>query len=215
MVHTTRGQVGRTLSLLLAVLTAGALATASAQGGKFISVDDDPVLGDPTARVTIIEFGDYQCPYCRIFWKDTFPRLKKEYIDTGKVRFVFRDFPQKGHPEAIAAAMAAECAEDQGRYWPFHDKLFREQDRRGQPDEVVQFRNAELKRWATDVGLEAAAFNECLDTGRHKDEVMKDYEDAAGLGMKGTPVFFVNGRALLGAHPFATFQKVIEAELSR
>ena len=88
--------------------------------------------------------------------------------------------------------------------------MFREQDRRGQPDEVVQFRAAELKRWATDVGLEAAPFNECFDTGRHKDEVMKDYEDAAGLGMKGTPVFFVNGRALLGAHPFATFQKAIE-----
>ena len=69
--------------------------------------------------------------------------------------------------------MAAECAEDQGRYWPFHDKVFREQDRRGQPDEVVQFRAAELKRWATDVGLEAAPFNECFDTGRHKDEVTK------------------------------------------
>ena len=92
---------------------------------------------------------------------------------------------------------------------------FREQDRRGQPDEVVRFKVAELKRWATDVGLEAAAFNECFDASRHQDEVMKDYEDAAGLGMKGTPVFFVNGRALLGAHPFATFQKAIEAELSR
>ena len=215
MVPANRGPVGIRGSILLAVLLVGSLANLEGQGGKFISVDDDPVLGDPKARVTIIEFGDYQCPFCRSFWKDTFPRLKKEYIDTGKVRFVFRDFPQKGHPEAIAAAVAAECAEDQGRYWPFHDKVFREQDRRGQPDEVVRFRAAELKRWATDVGLEAAAFNECFDAGRHQDEVMKDYEDAAGLGMKGTPVFFVNGRALLGAHPFATFQKAIEAELSR
>jgi protein-disulfide isomerase len=202
------------IALFIAMMTA-ASAPASGQGGQFVGVDDDPVMGSANARVTIIEFGDYQCPFCRSFWKDTFPRLKKEYIDTGKVRFVFRDFPQKGHPEAIAAAVAAECAEDQGRYWPFHDKVFREQDRRGQPDEVVRFKVAELKRWATDVGLEAAAFNECFDAGRHQDEVMKDYEDAAGLGLKGTPVFFVNGRALLGAHPFATFQKAIEAELSQ
>jgi protein-disulfide isomerase len=111
--------------------------------------------------------------------------------------------------------MAAECAEDQGRYWPYHDKLFREQDRRGQPDEVVRFRGAELKRWATDIGLDGPTFNECLDSGRHEAEVKKDYDDAAAVGMKGTPVFFVNGRAILGAHPFATFQKVIEEALSR
>ena len=211
----SRGQVGGMTARVLALLLSAGVAGTSAQTGRFISVDDDPVLGDPNAKVTIIEFGDYQCPFCRAFWKDTFPRLKKEYIDTGKVNFVFRDFPQNGHPEAIAAAMAAECAEDQGRYWPYHDKLFREQDRRGQPDEVVRFRVPELKRWATDVGLDAARFNECLDSGRNEAEVKKDYDDAADVGMKGTPVFFVNGRAILGAHPFATFQKVIEDALSR
>jgi protein-disulfide isomerase len=196
------------------LLIAGSVV-AAAQGGKFISVDDDPVLGDAKARVTIIEFGDYQCPFCRIFWKDTFPRLKKEYLDTGKARLVFRDFPQSVHPEAAAAAQAAECAEDQQRYWPYHDKIFREQDRRGQQGEVVRFRAADLKRWASDVGLDAAAFNECFDSGRHKEEVAKDYADATGVGIQGTPVFFVNGRALFGAHPFATFQKVIEEELSK
>ena len=111
MVSANSGPVGIRASILVAVLLAWAVTNVAGQGGKFISVDDDPVLGDPNARVTIIEFGDYQCPFCRSFWKDTFPRLKKEYIDTGKVRFVFRDFPQKGHPEAVAAAMAAECAE--------------------------------------------------------------------------------------------------------
>jgi protein-disulfide isomerase len=197
------------------IAIAGSVVVAASQGARFIGVDDDPALGDPKARVTIIEFGDYQCPFCRVFWKDTFPRLKKEYLDTGKVRLVFRDFPQSVHPEATAAAQAAECAEDQGRYWPYHDKIFREQDRRGREGEVVGFRAADLKRWATDVGLEAAAFNECLDSGRHKDEVVKDYADAAAVGIQGTPVFFVNGRALFGAHPFATFQKVIEEELSK
>jgi protein-disulfide isomerase len=211
----SRGQVGGMTARVLALLLSAGVAVTSAQTGRFIAVDDDPVLGDPKAKVTIIEFGDYQCPFCRAFWKDTFPRLKKEYIDSGRVNFVFRDFPQNGHAEAIAAAMAAECAEDQGRYWPYHDKLFREQDRRGQPDEVVRFRSAELKRWAADIGLDGPTFNECLDSGRHEAEVKKDYDDAAAVGMKGTPVFFVNGRAILGAHPFATFQKVIEEALSR
>ena len=189
------------LSLLL-------VPSAGSAQGRFIGVDDDPALGDPNARVTIIEFGDYQCPFCRQFWRETFPRLKKEYIDTGKVRFIYRDYPQAVHPEAILSAMAAECADDQGKYYDFHDKVFREQDRRGR--DVVRFRAPELKRWAADIKLDTAAFNACLDEERHKDEVSKDFKDLEGLGFEGTPIFFVNGRALVGAHPFATFQKVIE-----
>ena len=182
-------------------------STGSAQG-RFIGVDDDPALGDPKARVTIIEFADYQCPYCRQFWRETFPRLKKEYIDTGKVRFIYRDYPQAVHQEAMLSAMAAECADDQGKYYEFHDKLFREQDRRGR--DVVRFKAPDLKRWAADITLDTAAFNACLDEERHKDEVAKDFKDLEGLGFEGTPIFFVNGRALAGAHPFGTFQKVIE-----
>jgi len=87
--------VGGVLVLLTAFLMAGSVVNAANQGGKFISIDDDPVLGDAKAKVTIIEFADYQCPFCRIFWKETFPRLKKEYLDTGKVKLVFRDFPQQ------------------------------------------------------------------------------------------------------------------------
>lgn len=186
---------------------------ASAQP-RFIGIDDDPQLGKADAKVTIIEFGDYQCPLCRAFWRETLPRIKKEYVETGRVRIVFRDFPiQDIHPEATVTAMAAECAEDQGKFWEFHDKVFREQDRRGR--DVVRYKVADVKRWATDVGLEAAAFNECLDSERHKAEVQKDYKDGADIGMNGTPVFFINGRALVGAHPFATFQKIIEEELKK
>jgi protein-disulfide isomerase len=185
-----------------------ALASAASAQGRFIGIDDDPQLGDANARVTIIEFGDYQCPYCRQFWRETFPRLKKEYIDTGKVRFIYRDYPQPVHPEAMLSAIAAECADDQGKYYEFHDKIFREQDRRGR--DVVRYRAPELKRWASDITLDTTAFNACLDEERHKDEVSKDYKDLEGLGLEGTPIFFVNGRVLVGAHPFATFQKVIE-----
>jgi protein-disulfide isomerase len=201
----------RTLLALLAVLALPAVASPQA---KFIGIDDDPQLGKADAKVTIIEFGDYQCPLCRAFWRETLPRIKKEYVDTGRVRIVFRDFPiQDVHPEATVTAMAAECAEDQGKYWEFHDKAFREQDRRSR--DVVRYTVADVKRWATEVGLEAAAFNECLDSERHKAEVQKDYKDGADIGMNGTPVFFINGRALVGAHPFPTFQKVIEEELKK
>ena len=199
---------------LLAMLACAALPTLASAQAKFIGIDDDPQLGKADAKVTIIEFGDYQCPLCRAFWRETLPRIKKEYVDTGRVRIVFRDFPiQDVHPEATVTAMAAQCAEDQGRFWEFHDKVFREQDRRGR--DIVRYTVADVKRWATDVGLEATAFNECLDSGRHKAEVQKDYKDGADVGMNGTPVFFINGRALVGAHPFAIFQKIIEEELKK
>ena len=105
--------------LLAAILTALAVSPAYAQGsGVFIGVDDDPVLGSPNAKVLMIEFGDYQCPSCRMFWKDVEPRIKKEYIDTGKVKLVFRDFPiVQIHPEALLAAMAVDCSADQNKYW--------------------------------------------------------------------------------------------------
>jgi len=200
--------------MLLAVIALAALPSVASAQAKFIGVDDDPQLGKADAKVTIIEFGDYQCPLCRAFWRDTLPRIKKEYVDTGRVRIVFRDFPiQDIHPEATVTAMAGECAEDQGKFWEFHDKAFREQDRRGR--DIVRYKVADVKRWAMDIGLEAAAFNECLDSERHKAEVEKDYKDGADIGMTGTPVFFINGRAVVGAHPFATFQKVIEEELQK
>jgi protein-disulfide isomerase len=199
----------------LSAMIAAAPVLASAQGGKFIGVDDDPVLGDANAKVTIIEFGDYQCPICRLFWKETLPRIRKEYIDTGKVKLVFRDFPLPGHPMAVPAAMGTECAEDQGRFWEFHDKVYREQDRRAREDEVAEFRVTDLKRWAADIKLDTAAFNECLDSGTYTQEVAADYAAATGVGLQGTPVFFINGRALFGMQPFATFQKIIEEELKR
>lgn len=202
------------MRMLLALFAMLALPSWAAGQGRFIGVDDDPQLGKADAKVTIIEFGDYQCPLCRAFWRDTLPRIKKEYVETGRVRIVFRDFPiQAVHPEATMTAVAAECAEDQGKSWEFHDKVFREQDRRGR--DVVRYRIADVKRWATEVGLEAAAFNDCLDSERHKAEVQKDHQDGADIGMNGTPVFFINGRALVGAHPFPAFQKVIEEELKK
>jgi protein-disulfide isomerase len=207
------GQRSRRRALVVIFMTVVSASSAAAQA-KFIGVDDDPVLGDAGAAVTIIEFGDYQCPSCRMFWREVEPRLKKEYIDTGKVKLVFRDFPiVEIHPEAIVAAMAAQCAADQGKYWPYHDKLFREQDDRG--DGVVRFRISDLKKWGADLRLDASAFNQCIDSARHKDEIAKDHADGAGVGIQGTPMFFVNGRVIGGAQPYSVFKKVIDEELKK
>ena len=199
--------------LLTAILViAGSLSIAGQ--GKFVSVDDDPVLGNAKAKVTIIEFGDYQCPVCRLFWREIEPRLKKQYVDTGKVKLVFRDFPiQQIHPEATIAAMAAQCAADQGKYWEYHDKVFREQDKG--TDDLVRFKAADLKKWAADIRLDAAAFSACVDSGRYKDEVAKDFADGEAVGVQGTPMFFINGRVVGGAQSFPVFKKIIDEELAR
>src|SRR5262245_42888472 len=201
-------------TLLMATAMSAVFASGAAAQAKFIGVDDDPVLGDARAAVTIIEFGDYQCPSCRLFWRDVEPRLKKEYIDTGKVKLVFRDFPiVENHPEAIVAAVAAQCANDQGKYWQYHDKLFREQDNRG--DDIIRFKVADLKKWGADLRLDTAACNQCVDSARYKDEVARDYADGEGIGIRGTPTFFINGRFIGGAQPYPVFKKVIDEELAK
>ena len=209
----------RLLPLAVAVTAAVLLAVsapyAAAQASNVVPIDDHRILGDKNARVTMIEFADYQCPLCRRFWKETLPRIKKEYIDTGKLRLVYWDFTWPNHPEAVISAIAAECAADQGKYWEYHDKLFRSQVKGG--SDVVRFKAKDLKRWATEIGLVAAPFNECLDSARYKDKVAATQEYGAGVavGVDGTPAFFIGGRRVIGAQPFEVFQKVIEEELGR
>jgi protein-disulfide isomerase len=197
------------MRVLLAALFVLVASLPAAGQGKFIGVDDDPVLGDAKAKVLIIEFGDYQCPSCRMFWREVEPRLKKDYIDTGKVKLVFRDFPiVQIHPESILAAMAADCANDQGKYWQYHDKVYREQDK-GE-DGLVRFKPADLKKWARDIGLDAAAFNGCVDSQKYKDEVAKDKADGDAVGIQGTPTFFINGHVIGGAQPYPVFKTLID-----
>ena len=196
-------------TLLAAVLLATAVSPALAQQrGVFIGVDDDPVLGSPDAKVLVIEFGDYQCPTCRMFWKDVEPRLKKDYIDTGKVKLVFRDFPLNQHPEAVLAPMAVNCARDQNKYWEYHDKVFREQYNKG--DDVIRLKPADLKKWAKDIKLDPAAFDQCLDSEKYKGEVMKDKMEGEAAGVQGTPTFFINGRVMGGAQQYPEYKKLID-----
>ena len=195
--------------LLAALFTAlFALPASAQQRGAFIGVDDDPVLGSADAKVLMIEFGDYQCPSCRQFWKEIEPRLKKDYIDTGKVKLVFRDFPLNQHPEAVLAALAVNCARDQNKYWEFHDKVFREQYNKG--DDVIRLKPADLKKWAKDIKLDSSAFDQCLDSEKYKNEVMKDKMEGEPAGVQGTPTFFINGRVMGGAQQYPEYKKLID-----
>ena len=171
-----------------------------------VSVDDDPVKGDKNAKVTIVEFSDYQCPFCGRFFRDTLPQIEEQYVRTGKIKMVFRDFPLSFHENAQKAGEAAECAEDQDKYWEMHDKLFQNQQKLAVTD---------LKQYAADLKLDTKKFNDCLDSSKHKAEVQKDMADGSSYGVSGTPAFFINGRKLVGAQPFSAFKSIIDAELDK
>lgn len=171
-----------------------------------VSADDDAVKGNADAPVTIIEFSDFQCPFCGKFVKETLPQLDKDYIQTGKVKFIFRDFPLEFHPFAQKAAEAAECAGEQGKYWEMHDILFQYQNKLDLES---------LKVYAGELGIDSSKFNKCLDGGQMADEVKKDFADGQKYGITGTPAFFINGKLVTGAMPYADFKKEVEAALNK
>lgn len=176
-----------------------------------ILADDDVFKGSEDAPVTIVEFSDFQCPFCRKHYTQTMPQLEQDYISTGKVKYVYRDFPLSFHPGAQSAAEAGECAEEQDKFWEYHDKIFDEQNKQGSG--TVQFTVTDLKQWAADIGLDTGKFNECLDSGKYTQEVKKDFADGGAAGITGTPGFIINGKSLVGAQPYSVFQQIIEAEL--
>ncbi len=175
------------------------------------SPDDDTPLGSADAPIVIVEFSDFQCPFCRRFWEQTLPQLKKAYVETGKVKFFYRDFPLGFHPNAQPAAEATECADEQGAYWAMHDHIFKNQAEWA-GDALVKVR---FRRYAEELRLDAAKFSDCLDSGRYAEEVQKDYQDGILYGVEGTPTFFINGYKVVGAQPFEVFKKLIEAKLKR
>ena len=182
-------------------------------GPKDVSSDDDAFLGDKDASVVLIEFSDYQCPFCRSFWRDTLPLIKSEYIDTGKATFVYRDFPLSFHPGAMPAAQATECAEEQGKFWEMHDKIFSEQDKQGTG--TIQFDGNDVKKWAGGIGLNMDEFNSCFGSQKYDNEIAIDLKDGQAAGVSGTPTLFINGKSVVGAQPFSVFKSLIEAELNK
>ncbi len=187
-----------------------------------VSVDDDAVLGDKNAKVTLIDFSDYECPFCKRHFTDTYPQLKKDYIDTGKVKMVYRDLPLSFHQNAPKEAEAAECARKQGGdsvYYKYHDQIFTKTTSNGTGLALDQ-----LPVIAKDIGLNVTKFQSCLDSGEMKGEVDKDLADAAKYGANGTPTFFIgkssntgeiDGVKLVGAQPYTAFKTIIDQELSK
>ncbi len=179
-----------------------------------VSIDDDPMLGNRNAPLTLIEFSDYHCPFCRRFFMQTFPKIKSTYIDTGKVRYVFRDYPLDAiHPNARKAAEAAHCAQEQGKFWEMHDLIFESKDSEF-PD---------LKRLGHNLGLDVARLDRCVHSGKYGKEVEKDYQDGTLAGVTGTPGFFlgltrkgaaIQGTLISGAQPFARFSQLFDALLA-
>jgi len=178
---------------------------APPQQKQDIDEDDDPFLGDPNAPVTIVSFEDYQCPFCKRAFDQTFPLLKKEYIDTGKVKYVYRDFPLSFHPQAQSAAEASECADEQGKFWEYHDAIFQNQQSLG---------SALYTQLAEQLNLDVDQFQQCVDSGKFRQEVQNDFSYGSSVGVSGTPTFFINGIKLVGAQPFQAFKQVIDAELA-
>ena len=180
-------------------------------GPVTMSVGDGPALGNADAPITIVEFSDYQCPFCKRHSTNTLAALKASYIDTGKVRYVFRGFPLDSiHPYARKAAEAAHCAGDQGKFWDMHDVMFTNQG------ELMQ---DNLKGFARDMKLDVDVFNACLDGGKYAKTVEADVAAGSAAGVTGTPKFFIGkakpdgtmaATAINGAQPAAVFSQVID-----
>jgi len=168
-----------------------------------------PVRGEATALVTIVEYGDFQCPNCGAFARSTEPELIRRYIDTGKAKLVWKNFAWIGS-ESKLAAEAAACAGEQGRFWEYHDYLYAHQ--RG--ENAGGFSAANLKSFAIALSLDRASFDACLDSGRYQSVVDKDATEARALGLTGTPTFIINGTRVVGAQPLSMIAKIVDDKLA-
>ena len=172
-----------------------------------VDIGNAPFLGDDDAPVVIIEFTDYQCPFCQRHFTQTFSQIKSEYIDTGKVKYVAMDFPLSFHDQAQKAAEAARCVGDQlgtEGYFAMHDKLFQNQQ---------ALSNANYKTWARELNANGAQFDSCLDDDKFASDVQSDFTKGQQAGVRGTPGFIINGKLISGAQPFSAFKAAIDAEL--
>ncbi len=196
-----------------------AAPTAQApDSGQPVTVTDrsgEPVIGSKDAKVTMIEFSDFQCPFCERFYKDSYGQIKTKYVDTGKLKIIYRHFPLSFHQNAEKAAEAAECANQQGKFEQYHNLLFDNSQSDGTGLNVT-----DLKKYADQLGLNKGTlgigknkFNDCLDKGDTAQIVSQDIAAGTAAGVDGTPSFFINGKKIVGAQPYTVFESAIEAAL--
>ena len=175
---------------------------------------DTPLKGDPSAPITLIEFGDFQCPNCGRFARITSPQIKDAYVDSGQVSMAFKHFTVIG-PDSITAAMASQCANDQEKFWEFHDVLYNNQG----PENSGWAKKDNLKNFASEIGLDKQIFDSCLDSDKYRSLVEADLNIAKQLKFQGTPSFLIlkndgsTPQSLTGAYPFDTFQSIFDEML--
>lgn len=216
-----------TLWIVLAIIVAGgligwAILSSSGSGGQSASVPENidenaPVRGNPDAPVTIVEYGDFQCPVCNQFFHGAWPQIEEAYIKTGKAKLVFKDFAFIG-PDSQRAAEAAQCANVQGKFWEYHDTLYNfiwdNYYARGiNGENRGAFTKSNLQGFASEIDLDTEAFTACLDDGTYRDIVNDNKRDGTRQGVRGTPTFFINGQKVVGAQPFSVFAQIIEGKL--
>lgn len=182
-----------------------------------IGVGSAPFRGQANAPLTLVEFSDYQCPYCARHARETLPQIQRDFIDTGKLKYVFRNFPLEAiHRDAFKAAEAAHCGGEQGKFWDMHDRLFANPTALGQGHALLH---------AQALGLDPRHFRQCLDNGKYAVEIRRDLEDGRKAGVRSTPTFFLGlsdapdspikvVRMLIGAQPYARFKEAIESLLA-
>ncbi len=180
-----------------------------------LPIRDEAFRGNNAAPVAVVEYADFECPYCGQYEHDIYPQISKDYIQSGKVKYFYRDLPLPMHPHAIGAARAAHCAGEQGKYWEMHDSLFAKQN---------AIREADMPGRAQELGLDAAKFSECLSSNRYIDDISKSAAEAQKMGIGGTPTFFVgnvdpngdvtNLKMIIGTRPYDAFKSVIDDALA-
>jgi len=214
---------GLILGIIIISIIVGVAASVSSSNVESYDIDmtrthgsistamGSPILGDPDAPVTIVEFGDYQCHQCHNWFLDTKPMIMRDYIETGKVNLVFVDFAFLGR-DSPKAAEATYCADDQNKYWEYHDSLYTAQESKIDNG----WANSErLKAFAFNLNLDIDLFNECLDSGKYSKRVQYNSQEARDNGVRGTPGFFIIGpdfqqHPIGGAQPFSVFQRVLD-----
>lgn len=195
-----------------------ATEVAAMRRTPIVDVTGAPALGADEAVVTLIEFSDYECPYCVRYFQETFPQIQADYVQTGKIRYIFKDFPvDQLHPEAIRAHEAAHCAGEQNRFWELHGRLFSK----------AGTHTAELlEQRASEAGLNLADYRACIESRRHAELIKESVAQAVELGATGTPAFFIGMRdlatnqvrllqAITGAQPYSTFAKALDSLIAK
>lgn len=227
--------------LLGAVIISGTIFYTNSFGGGTASIadleptpepvvdiklgDGEHVLGNADAKVTIVEYSDLECPFCRRFYEGAYQSIKKEYIDTGKAKLVFRHYPLDFHPYARLFASAAECAGKQGRFYDMHDKIFFEQAKfeesavklqaQGRQVQPKTYTDKDMIGYASQLKYDVVAFTQCLKDPNTMTAVDEDLNTGSEFGVNGTPTVFVNGVRVVGAQPFGNFKAIIDAELAK